>query len=346
MSVNAPAYIGVGTDEIALANKIYSGVFNEAFRNMPKLFKKGYSVVHEKSDLEGAKSYQYLMFADTPPADVDYVPGGKRLGQNYAIDEGVVTRDNYIIADHWIRRDQMKTAQVGILSQLARADARQIGMEGDRRLFNMSGQAARAAAVTKEGLTVHSGGNRVARTGGSVVAAYPRNSTGAANYIADLQQLARQMDEDNIPRDNRLLWHTPYMEEVLLYGPATLFSRDYIGGENNVLKREVRMIAGFKIADVVNTQTNSGSLPDSNIVTGPAKFQANFAIGASDGTPVAIALTETADGGAPLSMGTWDSVQNIVFYDVTRMSWYVQSAILTGINYMNPWGAGSIEVIT
>lgn len=347
-SVNAPPYLDTSTESQGLALKTYSGVFNETFRNVPKLFKRGLPVVHEKLAV-GSKSYQNLMMADTPDAEGEYDPGNKLMGQDYAVDESVVTRDKYIIAHHWIKRDEMRTAHFDILPRLAKADARKVGMEGDRRLFVTGALAARAASVSKNSLNVHNGGNRVTRTGGTVAAAYPRSATGAANFRADLRQLARQLDEDNVPAEGRMLWTTPYMLEVLLYDTTnTLFSKDFVSEQigNIITKREVRVVEGFKLMDTVNTTTNSGSMPDSNITTGPTKFQADFSVGASNGTPVALVLCETADGGAPISMGTWEAIENVVHYDPTRMAWFVASFILTGIGQMNPWGAGSIEVIT
>lgn len=346
MSVNSVRYLGTGADDTALALKIYSGVFNEAYRNQPKLFNSSLPCIH-RTTVSGAKSYQFLMMAETPDPEAEYTPGSDLLGQDYAVDEGTVTVDKYIVAHHYIPRDQMRIGHFEILPRLARADARKIGLTGDKRLFTTAALAARAAAVTKNSLAVHSGGNRVTRTGGTVAAAYPRSATGAANFRADLRQLARQMDEDNVPAEDRYMWITPYMREVLLYDTtAQVFSKDYINGENNQQKREIMLIEGFKLVDYVNTTTNGGSLPDENIATGPSKYQGNFTVQASNGTPVALVLCASADGGAAVSMGTWEAVQNEVTYMPEKLSWLVASYVLAGIGQMNPWCAGSVEVIT
>lgn len=361
-TVNTVQYLGTGPDDLALALEIYSGKFNEAYRNVPKLFNTSLPVIHRKTMTNMGGSYQFLQLAETPDAEEEFDPGNQAAGQNYAVNEGSVTRDKYILAHHWIPRDAMRTSHFDILSRLGRADARQVGMTGDRRLFITAALAARAAAVTKNGLSVHNGGNRVTRSGGSVSAAYPLSPIGAANFRADLRRLARNMDEDNIPEGGRYLWITPYMREVLQYdsgyhlataanqivgqGGSSLFSKEFNGTDGNSANlRQFRDIEGFKLVDYVNTTSNNGSMPDENITTGPAKYRADFTVGASNGTPVALALCETAEGGAPVSMGTWEAVQNVVHYDPTRMAWFVGSFVLAGIGQMDPWGAGSIEVI-
>jgi len=347
MAVTPTRFLAAGSDDTALALKVYSGVFNEAWRNQPKLYTAEQPVIHKRS-AAGSKSYQFLKFAETPNADESYRPGGDLAGQAFAVDEGTNSVDDgYVIAHHRLPRDHTVVSHFEVWAQLARADARQVGMVLDRRLFTTACLAARAPATTKNGLTVDSGGNRVTRSGGSVAAAYPRSATGAANFRADLRQLARLMDEDNVPPETRWLWYTPYMNEVLLYdNTAQVFSRDYATNGNDISTRTVRVIEGFKVVDErVNTRTNGGSFPDSNIVTGPARYQGDFSIGASTGTPVALALCQGPDGGAAVTMGNWEDVQNIVHYDPETLSWFMASFVLGGISQMNPYCAGSVEVI-
>lgn len=357
-SNNAVSYLAnaAGTDLTSLALKIYSGVFSEAYRNQPKLWNRPSPGIHRKEDASGSKSYQWLKFAETPAADEDYHPGDDLLGQGFAVDEGSNSVDSgYIVAHHKIPRYDMAIGHFEIMTRLARADARQIGMTGDKRVLITAALAARAAATTKLGLNTDTGGNRVTRNGGSsaataVATAYPLSAAGAANYRADLRALAYAMDTDNIPREGRELWHTPYMEQVLLYDTtAQLFSKDYQydGDGNKINERTVRIVEGFKIVDNVNTVTNGGSFPDANVTTGPSRYHGNFLAqaGGTNGVPVAVVLCAGPDGSGALSIGTWDRVANNVIYVPQQMCYFVQSAILSGISQMNTACAGSIEVV-
>lgn len=350
---NAVSYLSnaAGTDLTSLALKIYSGVFMDAYRNQPKLWTRPTPGIHRNVSASGSKSYQWLKFAETPNADEDYHPGEELLGQGFAVDEGTNSVDSgYIVAHHKIPRYDMQVGHFEIMTRLAQADARQIGMTGDRRMFITAALAARqTSAITKNGLTVDTGGNRVTRTAADVATAYPLSSTGATNFRADLRALAYAMDIDNIPRENRELWITPYMEQVLLYDNSMqLFSKDFQfdGMGNKINERQVRLIEGFKLVENVNTMTDGGSFPSGNITTGPSRYQGNFNPAAGNGAPVAIVLAGGADGTGAISVGTWDQVANNVIYVPQQMCYFVQSAILSGIAPMNYSCVGSIEVTT
>ena len=342
------------TDDRALALNIYSGVFAEAFRAMPKLFDSPYPVIHRKT-VDGAKSYQALMMAQIQSPERAYTPGNRLLGQDYAVESATITADKYVLAHSKVPRDEMRVSHFEILPRLARSHARELRVELDRRLFITGCNAARAAALYKPpttGLIVHNGGNRVTRTGGAIATSWAKSTTGAANIRADLRSLGRLMDDDNVPDDGRFLWVTPHVREVLAYdsNPSNLFSRDYIPeGTNVVQRRVIREIEGFKLIDYVNPTTNGGTIPDENMATYldmPTKYQIDFSIGASNGTPVALALCDSGDGGAAISLGTWESIQHEVTYIEDELVWLVASFTLAGIGQMYPWCAGSIECIT
>jgi len=350
-----------GTDPTSLALKVYSGVFSEAWRTIPKLFNRPTPGIHRNVDASRSKSYQWLKFADTPTADEDYRPGDELLGQGFAVDEGTNAVDTgYIVTHHKISRYDQKISHFDIMSKLANADARQISMVGEKRLLITSALAARTASSSKLGLTIDNGGNRVIRTGGAtagtngvtaLASAYPLSATGAANYRADLRALAYAMDLDNIPREGRELWHTPYMEQVLMFDTtAQLFSKDYTydGEGNKINERMIKTVEGFKIIDNINPASNGagGAMPDSNITTGPTRYQGNFLpqAGATNGMPVALVFSRALDGAGAVSIGTWDQVGHVVKYREETMDWFVSSGLLSGMSIMAPPCAGSVEV--
>lgn len=343
MSVNAVNFLGTGSDDQALALKMYMGSFVEPFRQATMLWDSSLPII-ERKNVSNGKSWQFLMDADLP-APEDFTPGVEEMvGQQLEVAENTVTVDKYLVAHQYIRRDEMKIAHFEILPKLARRHARRIGREWDRRLFILNAKNARESALTKNGLTVHNGGNRVTRDDESVSTAYPLSSTGATRFLTDLRQLAENMDTDNIPGDMRWIAMTPYMRHVLQFAGAEVFSKDYFV-DNNLNKREIETVAGFKILGFPNTTSNGGTFPDENITTGLSKYQGDFSIGVSNGIPVAQVFCGGEDGQSPLAMVTFESVQHVVEYVPQRLSWFVASYILAGAGQLHPYCSGSIEVI-
>lgn len=345
-TANRFEFLGTGSDSQALALKLYMGSFVEAPRTSVFLYDTGLPVIERKTVTSG-KSHQFLMDADSPEAE-EFTPGDEMLGQAGAVDEGTITVDNYIVAHKFIPQDQMRISHFDILPRLARKHSAIIQRKYDGRIFRVAALAARDAAVTKNGLTVHNGGNRVTRQGTAAVAtAYPANSTGAANFRADLISLGYQADLDNIDPENRYMWVTPYMRSVLQYDTTGLvFSEDYVDGENKIQKRQITLIAGWKIIGFPNTSSAGGPMPDQNIQNETlSKYNGNFTIQASDGTPVAIALCAGGEGQAAVGLVTYEAIKNFVVYQPEKLGWLVGSYVLCGAGKMHPWCAASVEVI-
>jgi|GEM_PF-6919613 len=331
--------------DLDMALKVYTGNFGEAFRANAKLMNTTLPVV-DKQIVSAGHNFQNFEFGDIPEA-VDFTPGDEMTGQSFAMDEVVTSSDKYVVAHQLIPQDVMKKSHVNILPKLGMAHGRIIPMKYDRRLFVCAAKAARAGEKTKDGLTIHNGGNIVTKSGGSISSAYPLSTTGAANFRADLRTLAYQMDLDEIPMENRWLWMIPHMRNVLLYdNTAQVFSRDY-NGSNDQQGRRIVEIEGFKFVDVVNQRSVGGSMPDSNITDEiSAKYNGNFSVQANNGTPVAIALTSGPAGEAAVQMVTFEKVMSRIVYQPEKLAYLVQSFILAGAGQLNDWCAGSIEVVT
>lgn len=324
----------------------------ETWRNQPILAGMDTPVVHRKSMTNQGITYQETQFADLPDPIKEYIGGNDILGQSFAFDNVTFTRDTgYVMEAQVIKREDMKTAHFEMFQRLARSQTRKVKMEIDRRMFITSCLAARTAAKTHTAtsLNVHAGGNRVTQVAATVAAAFPRSPVGAANLRSKLRELGVAMDEDNIPPDMRLGWMTPYLNDVLMFdNTGQVFSREFVefgvdGGQ--VMKREVTIVDGFKIMNNrVNTTTNGGSMPDQNFVDGPSRYQANFTVQASVGTPVFMTLCEGPDGDAAISMGEWEGVFPFFTYIEQAFCWLVGVAYLGGIGIFNPTCAGTIEV--
>lgn len=342
-----------GSDDTALFLKTYMGVFTEAWRSATFLWDAPGNLIHRET-VENGKSFQHLMWADLPDPE-NFVPGNELLGQQFEVEEGTVTVDQYLVSHNYVPRDQMKLSHFKILPRLARSQARRLGRAYDGRVMRLAALGARqTTAVTKNGLAIHSGGNRVTRAGAGAAAtdpvlAYPRTATGAANLRADLRTLALREDQDNIPRGTarRGIFFTPEMNDVLTFDTtAQVFSRDYIQDQNNQQKREVNLIEGFTVMGLPNFSSNGGPMPNSNVATGLSKYQGNFTAQTSDGIPVAITIAEGEDGGAGIGVVTFETVQQEVVYYPEKMSWLVMSYLYVGCDIMNPWLLGSVEAIT
>jgi len=343
---NRYEFLGTTADDQALALKMYMSHFTEAPRSSVFLWDTGLPVIERKTVTAG-KSHQFLMQALDPDAE-EFTPGDEMIGQAGAVEEGTIGVDKYIVASKFVPQDQMKISHFDILPRLAKAQKLSIERRYDKRIFTVAALAAREAAATKNGLTVHSGGNVVTRSGTAAIAtAYPASTTGAANFRADLRTLALNQDIDNIDPENRYLWLTPYMRSVIQYdNTAQVFSQDYIDGENKQQKRQITLLEGYKIIGFPNTTSAGGPFPNENIANESlSKYNGNFTIGASTGTPVALALSGGMDGSAAVGLLTFESIQNFVIYQQEKLGWLVGSYVLCGAGKLNPWCAGSVEVI-
>lgn len=331
----------------------FESVVHETWRNMPALAQMSLPAIYHKPMANRGASFQMMQFGDLPDALKAYVGGNDLLGQNFAFDHVTITRDNYIIACQALKYDDLVTENFDAIAPMARAQTRKVTMELDLRFFITLALAGRAAAKNSvaTGLNFHNGGNRVTQVAASVAAAFPLNATGAANYRERIRTLGRSMDEDAIPRENRLAFHTPYMAEVLAFdATGQVFSSDFMemgttGGD--VHRRRYYLVDGFKLFEPVNTTTNLGSMPDQNITAEPSKFNANFTPQAGTGTPVFIAFADGPSGEAAVAVGEWTGVTPFMVDIPQNFCKLFGVYALAGIGQgTNPSCAGTIEVAT
>jgi hypothetical protein len=349
MSVFAPNFgaNAAGTDPTSLFLKMYAGSYTEAWRSATFLWDSTLPIISRQTiSPGGGKSFQFLMDADLPEPE-DFDPGNEVSGQNYAVEEGVITLDKYLVAHAYVKRDQMMQSHFQILPRLGKRHAMRLGRVYDRRLMILAAKAARqTTAVSKNGMLVHSGGNRVTRGGATIAGAYAASAAGASNLRSDLRSLGRLQDIDLLPNGERYVLMRPEAREALLYdNTSTLFSRDF-QDSNRVLSRSIPEVDGYKILAFPTSTSQNGPMPDQNLTSGLPKYQGNFAAGASDGIPAVIALSPGPDGGAAVGVVTYESVQHAVVWKQERLAYLVMSYLYCGADIMHPYCAGSIEVTT
>lgn len=355
-SVNAVRFgaNAAGTDDTSLFLKVYSGSFIEPWRNSTFLWNSPYI---NKRSVQFGKQFQYLRMAELPEPE-DFVPGNELAGQNLGVDEVNITPDKYLVAHQWIPRDQMNLSHFDPQTGIGARHAARLARVYDKRIFILACAAARqTTAVTKNSMTVHSGGNRVTRSGGTtssgtavISTPFPASTAGAANIRADLRTLRRRMAEDNCPMDP-MLFIRPDIRECLLYDNTNqVFSRDF-NSANDQQERRMVKLEGFNLDAGgnrdPNTTTNGGAFPDQDLSTQTqTKYQYSFLPQASDGTPVALALARDENGGSAVGVVTFEDVQHHVGYYPEKMSWLVMSFLYVGCGILDPWCAGSVEVTT
>lgn len=300
----------------------------------------------QRKIISQGNSHQFYLMADTPDPE-EHTPGDELLGQQFEIDEGNITIDGIVVAHHDVPLDQMRLANFDILGPLARKTGERIARFYDNRLARLLVLTARGAAVSKNGLTVHSGGNRVTRdvaaeSSETVALAYPVDSTGAARFLDDAQALAEAMDNDNVPEGGRYMWIDPYIRRVLAKDTGiwdVQYAQNASG--NNLQSRLIGKIAGFEVMVAKNR------IPSANVTNGPSKYQGTFEITDSNiavGRPVAIVAAGGQYGMAPVGIVQHGGVESVMVPDERRNTVFVKSQVLMGAGQLHPWCAGVIEV--
>ena len=291
------------------------------------------------------KSWQFIQVALDDGAVDEHVPGTELLGQQFELDEGLITIDQILVKHYDIPVDQIQLSHFNVIAPVARKLGRGLATDMDIKLLRLSLLAARAAAVTKNGMTIHNGGNSLVRTAANVATAYPVTTTGATNFIDDAYALAELMDNDNVPDEGRYLVITPYIRRVLSKAPDSLFSNDFDAGQFNKLNRRlVGLVAGFNLTFPTN------HMPTTDVVTGPAKYQGDFtAAGAGTGQPVSVALCGADEGNAAIGYvaATHPELGPIythIGFDERRNTQFLKGQMMVGADILSPFCAGEIAV--
>lgn len=342
-----------GTDLQSLALKMYSGSFASAPRPGVLMYNGAADrFIYRKRPQNGGKSFQYLMGGEVPEPE-DYNPGEDLLGQAWAIDEGEIISDGFVMCHQWIGLDRMQDSHMAanVMPFLGERHRNRLERLYDKRAFIMAALTGRdTSAVTKAGLNIHQGATRVTRTGETLASsdmttAYPLSATGAANLRADIKSLGLALDRKDIAPGymNRSLVLDYYLKTVLTYdATAQVFSKEYVT-TNDQQKHQVDVLENFTILGYANGTSRNGPLPNENIITGPTRYQGNFTAGASNGIPGVFAFCRSSSGDYGLGLVEFTPVTHFVKYFEERLSWLVMSYMRCGVNKMHKWCIGTIE---
>lgn len=339
-----------GSDDRALALKMFWGLVIEAFRATTVFWDNTGNIISYKNITEG-KSWQFPVIGDDPDPEY-HTPGTELLGQAVNLTEGTVTIDDILVSHYDVPIDQITLSHFDIIAPFARKLGRSLATKCDKHLLYTGLKAARHYAVTG----IHSGGNRVAAgTIGDIATAYPATSDGAAAFRASAAYLAQLMDEDNVPEINRFLFITPYIRRVLGLG-TDIFDRDYNRTlPNDLNMRRIGLLEGFHVF-------GTNQMPSTHLTTGPAKYQGDFRYNGgttdgvdtstlsegwsdsiyNDGRPAALALCGASEGEAAIGFVQAGGIYPYIGPDERRNTKFMKAQIMCGAGVMSPWCAGEI----
>lgn len=339
MPVNAVRPLATGADDTALAIRQFQGAVVEKFHTATKFFDNAGGVTYSVVTPGFGDDSQFLIDSETDEAE-EFVPGtGEITGHGWATDEVIPTTDRILFHAGEVPEDQMNMAHWDIISKVATRNARKIAEKIDDRIAITLTKAARTAAVTKNGYVVHNGGNVVSRSGGDLATVYPVTVTGAKLFRDDATQLARLLEEDDVPPGNWIMYISPYIKQVLMQDTA-IMDRDLTRVPADLNKRVVGMLSGFMLVE-------TNRLPSTNI-TGATeqntKYQGNFAFNGGVGRPAALVVAGAGEGKSPVVERRLRGLRSSMTWDERRHTWLGQSWIHTGFNVLHPFTAGEIRV--
>lgn len=346
MSASNPSrFLATSTLDYGLSLQMFWGSLTEAYRDEVVLFAGGDPAI-QFHDIAQGRSHQFLMLSETPAPDV-HTPGTELLGQQFEMQDGTVTVDDILVSHHDVPLDQWKLSHVDIIGPLGAKAGRKIGRELDQRAFYTAINAARTAAVTKNGLSIHNGGNRVSTTGtgaSTVATIYPDTAAGALAFRASVATLAQQMDEDFVPETGRRLYITPYIRKIL-GKDSTIFDTRYSpNNPNNLDSRVIGLMEGFTVI------VAKGRIPTTNVQTYTGvhtKYNGNFSAGSAAAgayEPCAVALCGANEGQAAIGVASAMGISPDMMEDKRRNTMFLKAQAMIGMGAMHVWNAGVIEV--
>lgn len=348
MSVNALPFLDSTSAQwdLALDRQFTTNVV-EAYQSAVALVGGENPGVYKQIETVGRRG-QFIQKAPNPEPDESYIPGTEQQGQAYGNREDFIELDDPLSVNAWFREDHVLQAHWDIIGSNAVGMGEALARKVDKRAFITLANAARAGAQfdSQNNLQIHSGGNRVLRTGSSLSNAYSSDSTGALRLRSDLDDLCQRYDEANISREGRIAYFTPFAHRIARADTGIfdmMFAQS--ANPNNFPMATIGMIAGFKVV-MVNDR-----LPNTNIVGAniPAKYRGNFSIGANAsgaGTPVVLTVGGVAGGRAPVGMRQLGGLRLENIWRGERRSWFRSATLYCGFGVMHPYTAGSIEVVT
>jgi hypothetical protein len=310
--------LGAG-DEQALALTQFAGTVLTAFDEM--LVAGRYGVKHY---LQSGDSWQFP--ATWKMSAESHTPGVELAGSDEPLtEERTVSIDDKELVGHaYLSKRDSLISHLDLIPEWAKQAARALAKQYDsywlRSLILGARQSARGPA------SEFPAGNVVTRDAATLVAAYPISLAGSKNLQDDLGEIAQDMDEKDVPKENRVAFLSPYLKRVIRQD-KTLLSRDYQDANDQNSRRLIE-VEGFLVEETNN-------MPSSNIATGESTYQGNFSLTAccciGDSSAVGTVFLEDIEPFGP----EWYT---------NRRAWLLGAAMFQGSKWLRPEACGEIAI--
>lgn len=210
----------------------------------------------------------------------------------------------------------------------------QMNKRAARVLINGARQAAVAG--------VHDGGNRAVRAGvADFETAYPKNTTGAANFETDLATVVESLANRNLGSSRVVCAVQPWLVTVLTTTGALIASRDF--SEANQVDRVMRKIGMLAGAEIIEVPAKFW--PTTNITTDHASFNGDYSIGGASGLPAAIVVAETPGAIGAVSLhANGQLVRGVAWKNMHNKAWMYDADAHYGMGVVHPYGLGVIDL--
>jgi hypothetical protein len=332
-------------DELAGALTQYSNYIVEGFYDKLILSRHIMSM-----PITNGSTYQFPASAFASGTDV--VPGVLRSGANQpemafrtvSLDPQEFESDRYTALTTEFITHFPTTAIYG------RAHGQACAETVEDRLFRALVIGARQAAISS-GADLFRGGTYIqsatTTSTTSIATNYPRSLTGSLSLQADIERLGETMTTSNVPTDNRVIFLSPYLVNVLRQD-KTLLSADY-QAVNDMTAHSLLMVNGFHVEETTR-------LPAASDLTN-ALYPASYRVattGGSGGTSGGLHGTVDSYYTVALAVGAPDSVGQItalggvrpvnpVWYD-NMNAWFLGAKVWQGAKWIRPEACGEIAL--
>lgn len=292
--------------------------------------------------LTSGQEHRFDLVSDPDEALV-HTPGDENDGQQIEFDKALITCDRPIVASLALPYEHDILAHFNSVVHMGRNNVQAIANEADTRLQLAVIKAARTSALSKNGMTIHNGGNAVTRVGGgtTIADAYPDNATGSTNFLDDIADLALLMDEDNVPRDDRFLIVRPREMHLVTKYNKDVFNSDYTRDLTNSFNgRVIGELSGFRILRPYNRMHEGNTHPAKR----PSTYTLDNSYTGANGQPVAIACGGSSVGCSPVGVVVaGGGLVSEMEYQRPKLRTFFQSHLMMGADVLHPWCAGVIQ---
>lgn len=341
MLTNPNRYLTTGSDERSLAlKKEFSNLTVQAWQMATPMFDGSLPLIASKQVGPG-EPFRFIMESLVDPNDAKFHKTGTTItGTNREFVEGTITSDQVIVTANETGIEDDTISDINYRMNLANSQVQTLKQRYEGYANRLHYSAALSAAVTKNGKTIHNGGNLVRNVAATVATRYPDSTTGADNFDTDAHILAETMTNNFVPESGRIMRITPYIARILRHR-TSLFSRDFTS-KNTLNSRVITEIAGFMVVVDPNIAALSSNFVDPDM----SKYSIDCRVAGTNGQPVALCTAGVMEGKAPIGQAVRMGVTGSLDWETRTNTWFAKTQMFLGMDKMHVYTAGAIAVRT